>query len=50
MANGEGPPGEADDIRVLAGMMHQIAAQVERLAQVVSGDEAPLAAGEREGP
>ena len=43
MANGEGPPGEADDIRVLAGMVHQVAEQVERLASVVSGDEAPLA-------
>jgi hypothetical protein len=32
MANGEGPPGEADDIRVLAGMVHQVAEQVERLA------------------
>jgi hypothetical protein len=42
MANGEAPPGEADDIRVLAGMVHQIAEQVERLAIVVSGDEAPL--------
>jgi hypothetical protein len=43
MANGEGPPGEADDIRVLAGMVHQVAEQVERLATVVSGGEAPLA-------
>jgi hypothetical protein len=43
MANGEGPPGEADDIRVLAGMVHQVAEQVERLASVVSGDEAPFA-------
>ena len=43
MANGEGPPGEADDIRVLAGMVHQVAEQVERLASVVSGDEPPLA-------
>ncbi len=43
MANGEGPPGEADDIRVLAGMVHQIAEQVERLAGVVSGGDAPLA-------
>jgi hypothetical protein len=42
MANGEGPPGEADDIRVLAGMVHQIAEQVERLAGVVGGGEAPL--------
>ena len=44
MANGDGPPGEADDIRVLAGMVHQVAEQVERLASVVSGrGEAPLA-------
>jgi hypothetical protein len=43
MANGEGPPGEADDIRVLAGMVHQVAEQVERLAIVVRGGEAPLA-------
>ena len=43
MGNGEGPPGEADDIRVLAGMVHQVAEQVERLASVVSGDEPPLA-------
>lgn len=50
MANGEGPPGEADDIRVLAGMVHQVAEQVERLAQLVGGDEAPLAAGAREEP
>jgi hypothetical protein len=43
MANGDGPPGEADDIRVLAGMVHQVAEQVERLASVVGGGEAPLA-------
>ena len=43
MANGEGPPGEADDIRVLAGMVHQVAEQVERLAAIVSRDTAPLA-------
>ena len=43
MANGEGPPGEADDIRVLAGMVHQVAEQVERLASVLGGSEAPLA-------
>jgi hypothetical protein len=46
MANGEGPPGEADDIRVLAGMVHQVAEQVERLAGIVSRDEAPLARSE----
>lgn len=46
MANGEGPPGEADDIRVLAGMVHQVAEQVERLASMVRGGEAPLAHSE----
>jgi hypothetical protein len=50
MANGEGPPGEADDIRVLAGMVHQVAEQVERLAVVVSGDEAPLADSDADHP
>ena len=48
MANGEGPPGEADDIRVLAGMVHQVAEQVERLARVVAGGEAPLAHTDRD--
>ena len=43
MANGEGPPGEADDLRVLAGMVHQVAEQVERLASIVRDDTAPLA-------
>jgi hypothetical protein len=43
MANGEGPPGEADDIRVLAGMVHQVAEQVERLASFTQRDTAPLA-------
>ena len=43
MANGDGPPGEADDIRVLAGMVHQVAEQVERLASAVSAGEAPFA-------
>jgi hypothetical protein len=43
MANGDGPPREADDIRVLAGMVHQLAEQVERLANLVTGDEPPLA-------
>jgi hypothetical protein len=42
MANGDGPPGEADDIRVLAGMVHQVAEQVERLASIVRDDTAPL--------
>ena len=43
MANGEGPPGEADDVRVLAGMIHQLAEQVERLASMSGSDTAPLA-------
>ena len=43
MANGDGPPGEADDIRVLAGMVHQVAEQVERLASIVRDDTAPFA-------
>jgi hypothetical protein len=34
MANGDSPS-QADDIRVLAGMVHQVAEQVERLAGVV---------------
>jgi hypothetical protein len=46
MANGESPPGEADDIRVLAGMIHQVAEQVERLAGLVRSDTAPLAGPE----
>ena len=49
MANGEGPPSEADDIRVLAGMVHQVAEQVERLAGVVSGGDAPLAHSDEDG-
>jgi hypothetical protein len=40
MANGDGPPGEADDICVLAGMVHQVAEQLERLAIAVGGDAA----------
>jgi hypothetical protein len=31
---------------VLAGMVHQVAEQVERLASIVSGDAAPLANSE----
>jgi hypothetical protein len=34
MANGESPKPGADDIRVLAGMVHQVAEQVERLAEL----------------
>lgn len=37
MANGESPKQGADDVRVLAGMVHQIAEQVERLATLVGG-------------
>lgn len=46
MANGEGPPREADDVRVLAGMVHQVAEQVERFAGIVSSDTAPPAGSE----
>lgn len=35
MANGESPKAGADDLRVLAGMVHQVAEQVERLARLV---------------
>jgi hypothetical protein len=41
VANGEGLPGEADDIRVLAGMIHQVAEQVERLASLMRWDTTP---------
>jgi hypothetical protein len=41
MANGEGPPGEADDVRVLAGMVHQVAEQVERLAGLLRDSSTP---------
>jgi len=34
VANGESPKEGADDVRVLAGLVHQIAEQVERLAEV----------------
>ena len=36
MANGE-TPSEADEVRVLAGMVRQLADQVERLAAVIDG-------------
>jgi HAMP domain-containing protein len=36
MANGE-TPSEADEVRVLAGMVRQLADQVERLAAAVDG-------------
>lgn len=50
VANGDGPPDEADDIRVLAGMIHQVAEQVERLAGIVQSDTAPLARSEESAP
>jgi hypothetical protein len=44
MANGD-YPSDADQTRVLAGMIHQLAEQVERLASgsVDMGPDAPLA-------
>jgi hypothetical protein len=36
MANGE-HPGEADEVRVLAGMVRQVADQIERLAERLTG-------------
>ena len=36
MANGE-TPAEADEVRVLAGMVRQLADQVERLAAAIDG-------------
>jgi hypothetical protein len=44
MANGESPKGDADDLRVLAGMVHQVAEQVERLVQLIASGE-PKASG-----
>lgn len=43
IANGDSPPGAADDVRVLAGLVHQIAEQVERLTGLLAGGsgEAP---------
>jgi hypothetical protein len=35
IANGDSPKTGADDLRVLAGLVHQIAEQVERLAELV---------------
>ena len=40
MANGESPKEGADEIRVLAGMVHQVTEQVERLAMLVGGGSA----------
>lgn len=39
LANGN-YPGEADHIRVLAGMVRQLAEQVERMGELVSGPDA----------
>ena len=44
MANGESPKGDADEVRVLAGLVHQVAEQVERRAEAVIGNE-PRATG-----
>ena len=35
IANGDSPKSGADDVRVLAGLVHQIAEQVERLAELL---------------
>jgi hypothetical protein len=34
IANGESPKAGADDLRVVAGLVHQLAEQVERLGQL----------------
>lgn len=44
MANGESPKPGADEVRVLAGMVHQVAEQVERLAELVESGR-PKATG-----
>ena len=48
LANGDSPKGDADEVRVLAGLVHQVAEQVERLAEAVTGRE-PRATG-HDGP
>lgn len=40
MANGETPP-EADHVRVIAGLIHQLAEQVERLLDPPAGGHDP---------
>lgn len=35
IANGESPKPGADDVRVIAGLVHQVAEQVERLAALI---------------
>jgi hypothetical protein len=47
VANGESPKEGADEIRVLAGLVHQVTEQVERLAMLVGG-EPPKASGHTE--
>lgn len=44
IANGDSPKEGADDVRVLAGLVHQIAEQVERLGELVRTGE-PTASG-----
>ena len=44
IANGDSPKEGADDVRVLAGLVHQIAEQVERLGELVRTG-APKATG-----
>jgi hypothetical protein len=40
MANGESPKEGADELRVVAGLVHQVAEQVERLAMLQAGEPA----------
>jgi hypothetical protein len=35
IANGDSPKGGADELRVVAGLVHQIAEQVERLSELI---------------
>lgn len=44
IANGESPKEGADEMRVLAGLVHQVTEQVERLA-MLTGGEPPTASG-----
>lgn len=44
VANGESPKEGADEVRVLAGLVHQVSEQVERLAMLTAG-EPPKASG-----
>ncbi len=52
IANGDSPKEGADDLRVLAGLVHQIAEQVERLGSLIEvgrpkaeGHDDPSSAG-----